>query len=169
MIRALNIAFIALTGLVCLGLYRIAEEARVAAADLKATTTAITREHEALVVLGAEWASLTQPARIQALAQRHLDLSDEPRVELSSLTGLPLKNAPLGEASVHDAKAVVPLPETLSVQTSSAALPSSSSSLPPSSTAAVRSGDPSRSDADPTVNGVSPAVKRRFASIHAGT
>ena len=32
MIRTLNFAFVVMTGLVCLGLYRIAEEARVAAA-----------------------------------------------------------------------------------------------------------------------------------------
>ena len=37
MIRTLNFAFIAITGFVCLGLYRIAEEARVAQADLRET------------------------------------------------------------------------------------------------------------------------------------
>src|SRR2546423_765230 len=67
MIRTLNFAFVVMTGLVCLGLYRIAEEARVAAADLKATRASIVRENDALTVLGAEWASLTQPGRIQAL------------------------------------------------------------------------------------------------------
>ena len=109
MIRTLNFAFIAITGLVCLGLYRIAEEARVAAADLKATQAAIVRENDALTVLGAEWARVTQPARIQALAQRHLDLSDQPAVELSSLTQLPPKNAPLApEGDIRNAKAVVP-------------------------------------------------------------
>ena len=110
MIRALNIAFIAITGLLCLGLYRIAEEARIAAADLKATNAGIVREHDALIVLGAEWARLTQPARIQALAARHLDLTDQPQVELSSLTLLPPKAAPLDGAPVfRDAKAVMPL------------------------------------------------------------
>ena len=111
MIRTLNFAFIVMTGLVCLGLYRIAEEARVAAADLKATRAAIVRENDALTVLGAEWARLTQPKRIQALVGRHLELSDKPAAQLSSLTQLPSKNSPLApEDAIRNAKAVVPQP-----------------------------------------------------------
>jgi cell division protein FtsL len=111
MIRTLNFAFIVITGLVCLGLYRIAEEARVSAADLKATRAAIVRESDALTVLGAEWARLTQPGRIQALVGRHLDLSDKPEAQLSSLTQLPSKNPPLvPEGAIRNAKAVVPQP-----------------------------------------------------------
>jgi hypothetical protein len=89
MIRTLNFAFIAITGLVCLGLYRVAEEARVSQDELRRTRAAIARETDLLAVLGAEWARLTQPARIQALAARHLDLAETPVVELSSLRALP--------------------------------------------------------------------------------
>ena len=110
MIRTLNIGFIAMTGLVCLGLYRIAEEARVAQAELRSTRAAIAREGETLAVLGAEWARLTQPARIQALAARHLRLSDEATVELSSLTQLPNRGAPQGETAIRAAKIVIPTP-----------------------------------------------------------
>ena len=64
---------------------------------------------DALTVLGAEWARVTQPGRIQALAQRHLDLSDKPAVELSSLTQLPPKNPPLApESDFRNANIVVP-------------------------------------------------------------
>lgn len=113
MSRTLNIAFIALTGVVCLGIYRIAEQARVAAADLRMTEHAIASEKDALTVLGAEWARITQPARIQALASRHLDLSDQPTVELSSLSQLPPKNPPLApESAFRNAKAVVPAPQS---------------------------------------------------------
>jgi len=108
MIRLLNFAFIAITSLVCLGVYRVAEEARVAQADLSATRTAIVRESDALAVLGAEWARLTQPARIEALTQRHLDLTDRPSVELSSLAQLPAKNLPLAEDPIRNANEVVP-------------------------------------------------------------
>jgi hypothetical protein len=112
MIRTLNFVFMAITGLLCLGLYRVAENARVANAELNEARAAIVREHETLTVLGAEWARLTQPARLQALAQRHLHLSDRPGVELSSLTQLPSKNPPLApEAQFRDAKVVVPAPE----------------------------------------------------------
>jgi hypothetical protein len=108
MIRLLNFAFIAISSLVCLGVYRVAEEARVAQADLNATRTAIVRETNSLAVLGAEWARLTQPARIEALTQRHLDLTDKPSVELSSLTQLPAKNLPLAEDPIRNANEVVP-------------------------------------------------------------
>ena len=134
MIRTLNFAFIAITGLVCLGLYRIAEEARVAAADLKATQVQIARESDTLTVLGAEWARLTQPGRIQALAERHLDLSDRPSVELSSLAQLPPKNAPLApEGAIRNAKAVVP-------QSAPAAPEAHSAQSPAASFATLRTG-----------------------------
>lgn len=94
MIRTLDFVFLAMTGLVCLGLYGIAERARVAEADLRASERAIAREHDTLTVLGAEWARVTQPARIQALAERHLDLADMPAVQVSSLAALPRKDAP---------------------------------------------------------------------------
>jgi hypothetical protein len=107
MIRTLNFAFIAITGFVCLGLYRIAEEARVAAADLRQTRAAIVSEEDALAVLGAEWARVTQPARIAALSQRHLKLSDLPVTEFSSLTQLPEKLPPLVPQAAF-AKAIAP-------------------------------------------------------------
>ena len=109
MIRTLNFAFIAITGFVCLGLYRVAEEARVAAVDLRQARAAIVQEQDALAVLGAEWARVTQPARIQALSQKHLDLSDHAQVELSSLTQLPQKAPPLApESNFATVKAIVP-------------------------------------------------------------
>jgi hypothetical protein len=109
MIRTLNFAFIAITSLVCLAVYRTAEQARVDQRALKATQIAIVHESDMLTVLGAEWARITQPARIQALTQRHLDLSDLPAVALSSLSQLPEKNPPLvAEGEIRNAKAVVP-------------------------------------------------------------
>ena len=113
MIRILNFAFLAITGLACLGLYRVAEHARVADADLKEMRVEIAREHDALAVLGAEWARLTQPARIQALAERHLNLTDKPTVALSSLTALPNRNTTPPDSPIRAAKATVPAPATV--------------------------------------------------------
>ena len=76
MIRTINLALVLVTGLLCLGLYRVAEAARVAHAELAETRAAIARENDAMVVLGAEWARVTQPARIAALAGRHLKLAE---------------------------------------------------------------------------------------------
>jgi hypothetical protein len=116
MIRTLNFAFLAITGLICLGLYRTAEEVRVAKADLRTTEAGIAREHQAMAVLGAEWARLTQPARIQALAERHLDLSDKPTLALSSLTALPNRLAPVQPNDpIRTAKATVTAPLNASI------------------------------------------------------
>jgi len=116
MIRTLNFAFIAITGLVCLGLYRIAEEARVTTAELKAVRAAIVEEKDSLGVLGAEWASMTQPGRIQVLVQKHLDLFDKPAPQLATLTQLPSKTPPLApDNAFRNANIVVapaPVPNT---------------------------------------------------------
>jgi hypothetical protein len=109
MIRTLNFAFIAITCLVCLGVYRTAEKARVEQVELRSTRAQIANETAALSVLGAEWARVTEPKRIQALVQHHLDLSDKPGVALTSLSQLPLKNPPLApEGDIRTAKVVVP-------------------------------------------------------------
>jgi hypothetical protein len=111
MIRILNLAFIAVTAIACLGLYRIAEEARIADAELNAVESAIAAERNALVVLGAEWARVTEPTRIQALAAMHLPLSEEPTLQLSSLTALPERALiPVDEPTIRSASIVVPAP-----------------------------------------------------------
>ena len=111
MIRSLNFALVLVTGFVCLGLYHVAEAARVAQADLRETETAIVHEKNAMTVLGAEWARITQPARIESLAKLHLDLSDKPAVALSSFAQLPSKTPPLApESAFHNANDVVPTP-----------------------------------------------------------
>ncbi len=111
MIRILNFALIVVTGLACIGLYRIAEEARVAQADLRTAEAEINSEKNAIAVLGAEWARLTQPARIQALAARHLPLVEEPILQLSSLTLLPPRAlTSTEEPTFRTANIVVPEP-----------------------------------------------------------
>ena len=93
-----------------IGLYRVAEEARVTAAELRQTQKSILEEQDTLAILGAEWARVTQPSRIQALAQRQLDLNDKPAAALTSLTQLPEKIPPLApEGSIRNVNAVAPL------------------------------------------------------------
>ena len=110
MIRTINFLCVAVAGLMCLGLYHVAEAARIADANVATTQRQITREQNAMMVLQAEWARLTQPGRVAALAARHLTLTDKPAVELSSLTSLPHRgDAPLvAPSDVRTAKAVVP-------------------------------------------------------------
>ncbi len=107
MIRMLNFTLVVITGLISLGVYRIAEQARMTAVELRETKTELTRENQSLTVLGAEWARLTQPARIQALAQRYLRLEDRPAVQRASITQLPSKFATPPESAIRNASAVV--------------------------------------------------------------
>ena len=108
MIRILNFTLILATGLICLGVYRVAEEARMSAIELRETRAAITQENKTMAVLGAEWAKQTQPARIQALAQKYLNVTDRPAAQLASISQLPPKFAPQPENAIRNANAVVP-------------------------------------------------------------
>jgi len=111
MIRILNFALIVVTGLACLGVYRVAEEARIAQAELRRVEFELMDEQNAITVLGAEWARLTHPARISALAARHLPLADEPTLQLSSLVLLPPRAlVPAEEPIFRTASIVVPEP-----------------------------------------------------------
>jgi hypothetical protein len=112
MIRVLNFTAILMTGLICLGLYRTAEEARMTTLQLRHVTAAIAQEKQSMIVLGAEWARITQPDRIQALAERHLHLTDRPLAQLASVGQLPPKFLPQPESSIRNANAIVPQPGT---------------------------------------------------------
>lgn len=110
--RTFNFALILITGIVCIVTYRVAEEARVARASLIIAERQIAHERQTLTVLGAEWASLTRPQRIHALAARHLDLADVPAVELASFAQLPHRGAaPLTEEPLRNARVILPAPE----------------------------------------------------------
>src|SRR5947209_7060046 len=108
MVRILNFTLAVVTTLICLGVYRIAEEARMTALELRDARTQIAQEGQSMTVLGAEWARLTQPARIQALAERHLKVTDKPAAQLASVNQLPPKFLPQPENAIRNANAVVP-------------------------------------------------------------
>ena len=108
MLRTVNFALVLMTGLICLGVYRVAEEARIAAVELRETKAAIVQEKRSITVLGAEWARLTQPARIQVLAERYLHLNDRPAARFASVNQLPPKFAPHPEDAIRNASAVIP-------------------------------------------------------------
>jgi cell division protein FtsL len=108
MIRILNFTLILTTALICLGVYRVAEEARMSVMELREARAEIAREKNSMAVLGAEWAKLTQPARIQALARRYLNVTDHPAAQFASVSQLPPKFAPRPEDAIRNANAVIP-------------------------------------------------------------
>jgi cell division protein FtsL len=91
MIRVLNAFMVALTVLICFGLYRITYEAQDRAAELQRVEERIGEAHSAISVLKAEWTHLSQPARIQTLASRHLTLQPIAASQISLISNLPLR------------------------------------------------------------------------------
>ena len=74
MFRYLNvIAIMALVGSAIYA-YSIKYETMRYSAEIVTLQHSIEREHDALGMLTAEWAHLTRPGRIQALADRHLEM-----------------------------------------------------------------------------------------------
>ena len=113
MIRVLNFFCVALMGLTILGVYHVSEKTRVARMELNHVGRQIVEQKSAIAVLQTEWQHVASPARIQALAESRLGMSDTTSVQLSSFDLLPRKGdtpAPLGDARLHNASAQLPAP-----------------------------------------------------------
>jgi cell division protein FtsL len=74
MMRFLNICVIAALVLAAADVYNIKFESTRQAQRVAKLRLEIRREHDMIAALRAEWAKLDSPARIQALARRHLAL-----------------------------------------------------------------------------------------------
>jgi len=96
LLTAVNLVCIVATAIVCLNLYHIAEETRLARVQLDSVQHRIADEQNQMVVLQAEWAKMADPARIQRLATAMLGANDTPAIELSSYTMLPKRGADQG-------------------------------------------------------------------------
>ena len=118
MIRVLNFLCIALMGLSILALYHVSEKTRVAHMRLDQVNHQIADNRTAIGVLQAEWERVAGPARIQALAEAKLGMSDTSSVQLSSFDLLPARgvDAPLGNSPLRNANAVAPPPAASPVQ-----------------------------------------------------
>jgi hypothetical protein len=73
-VRLLNLIVVAALVLAAAYVYKIKFESAVQAERLAKLRAEITREHDAIAALRAEWSQIDNPSRIQALAQRHLAL-----------------------------------------------------------------------------------------------
>ncbi len=80
MMRLINICIIAALVVAAAHVYKIKFESTRQAERVARLRAEIRREHDAIGALRAEWSKLDNPARIQALARRHLGLKPtEPR------------------------------------------------------------------------------------------
>lgn len=110
MVRILNFCCFALAALSCLALYHVSEETRVARIRLTQVEKQITNDKVVMKVLQADWERVSEPARIQVLAQARLGITDTPSVALASLELLPQRGeaAPLAGSPVQNASATAP-------------------------------------------------------------
>jgi hypothetical protein len=69
--------------------YKIKFDSTVQAARVAKLRTELRRERDAIAVLRAEWARLDTPARIQGLAQRHLNLKPVTPKQIDDFSHLP--------------------------------------------------------------------------------
>ncbi len=74
MSRFVTLLWILIAGAGALALYQIKHEVIAQERELARLNRAIVQEQEAIHVLRAEWSLINQPKRLQALAERHLDL-----------------------------------------------------------------------------------------------
>lgn len=88
-VRVLNILLaLAATAVVATN-YGVAEQTRVAGVRLAVVEKTIGDQDAAMHDLKAEFAQLTAPENIQALAESELGMTDQTSVQLASLTALP--------------------------------------------------------------------------------
>jgi len=89
MMRLLNICVIAALVAAAAYVYKIKFESTLQAERLAKLRMELQREHDAIAALRAEWSKLDNPARIQALAKRHLALKPIDPNQFDRLDGLP--------------------------------------------------------------------------------
>ena len=111
MIRVLNFLCVALMGLSILALYHVSEKTRVTTMRLDQVNRQISDNRAAIGVLQAEWERVAGPARIQALAETKLGMSDGTSAQLSSFEQLPSRgeDAPLNNTPLRNVNSEAPL------------------------------------------------------------
>ena len=97
MIRFLHI--IAITALIASALYAysIKYDTLYYAEQVVKTRAKVQREREAIAVLKAEWQLLNRPDRLQAIAEKHLDLQPLHVHQLARMADLPNRPPPADE------------------------------------------------------------------------
>src|ERR1700719_3175193 len=104
MMRFVHLIVVAGLVAAAVDVYEIKFESTVQAERVAKLAAEIRRERDAIAALRAEWAQLDNPARIQALAQRHLALKPLDPTQIEQLDRLP-ERAPAAASAPADAVA----------------------------------------------------------------
>jgi cell division protein FtsL len=114
MMRLLNICLIAALVLAAADVYKIKFESTRQSQRLIRLRTDIRQEQNAIAALRAEWSKLDSPARIEALARRHLSLRATETQQYDRLDNLPPRAPDLVPVEESDPIAtVIAHPEVL--------------------------------------------------------
>jgi cell division protein FtsL len=92
--RFLHLIVVASLVAAAIHVYKIKFESTLQAERVAKLGAEIRRERDRITALRAEWAQLDNPARIQALAQRHLRLRPIDPTQIEALDHLPERVAP---------------------------------------------------------------------------
>jgi hypothetical protein len=88
-LRILNLVVIVALVLAAAYVYRIKFDSTVQAERLAKIRSEVRRERDRIATLRAEWGELDNPARIEALAKRYLQLKSVAPIQFNSLDQLP--------------------------------------------------------------------------------
>ena len=101
-LRIINLIVIGSLILAAAYVYRIKFDATVQAERLAKIRSEVRRARDAVAALRAEWSELDNPARIEALAKRHLPLKPVNATQFSSLDQLPERSPQLVSPDSRD-------------------------------------------------------------------
>lgn len=90
MIRFLNVLSLLLVVAVSVGLYNLKYKIEAQERERTSLRQEIVNERDAIRVLRAEWSYLTQPERLQSLADRHLELEALKATQIATFDELPM-------------------------------------------------------------------------------
>ena len=105
--RFLNLCVLALLFFAAAYVYEIKFESTLRSERVAKMRSDVRRERDAIAALRAEWAQLENPARIQALARRHLKLRPTDPTQFDSLDRLPERPPQIVQPPVEDAIAAM--------------------------------------------------------------
>ncbi len=96
MIRLVNMMALGLAVTASFGLYQMKYKTQQALQEVRQLERQIERERETVRVLQAEWSHLTRADRLQALADKYLDLAPVTPGQVVSIRDIPLRPLDIG-------------------------------------------------------------------------
>jgi hypothetical protein len=100
--RLLNVVVVLMLLMAAAYVYEIKFESTLRAERIAKMDNDVRRERDAIAALRAEWAQLENPARIQALVRRHLQLRPATATQYDSLDRLPEKPPVIVQLPLED-------------------------------------------------------------------